>query len=86
MRKVAVAFGTISLIYVLLFFLWAPVYMIGLTYNQYWLMKLTSNYDAMAYRSWVSKLDVNNPLIKIRYKNTMYWCNKFERCHTDENS
>ena len=86
MKKAAITLGVLLGVYCSLFFLWAPINMMGVKYQQPWLMNLSYRYDALANSSWVGRLNRDNIIFKARYNNTIFWCNHFERCTTDESS
>lgn len=86
MKKASITFAVLLGAYVLLFFLWAPINMLGLKYDQLWLVNLTYRYDDIANNSWASKLGQDNPIMKIRTSNTHFWCNQFDKCVIKSNT
>jgi len=61
-------------------FLWVPLHMTSIQYNQYWLAKTFKVYDEVFVYSWIRLLGDDSVILKIRINNTVYWCNKFEVC------
>ncbi len=69
-------------IYILGFFLLAPIQMIGISSGWYRLTLAAQKIDSFAYRPWIIYLGPGNPVLKIRAKNYVYWCDIFENCQT----
>lgn len=67
-------------VYVLLFFLWAPAHMVAIRWHAYFLVTAIDGYDKVAHQWWVAYLGQDNWLVKVRVANTIWWCRKFEAC------
>ncbi len=70
-------------IYALGFFLLAPIQMIGISSGWYKITLVSQRIDAFAYKPWITYLGPESPVLDIRAKNFIYWCEKFEDCKTE---
>ncbi|TDJ26988.1 MAG: hypothetical protein E2O57_06480 [Gammaproteobacteria bacterium] len=68
------------LIYLLGFFLWAPVNMAGISLEWYQMSQWSRKYDEVAHKSWIIPLGSENIFYRLRYNNLMFWCEQFEHC------
>ena len=81
MTKLTKLLASIAVLYILGFFLWAPIQLFGISAHWFWLANLTSKINAAIYTPLAKWSGEDGVLTKIRYQNTVFWCNKFEHCH-----
>ena len=82
MRRVRIYSISLVAVYVMMFFLSAPIYMasIDLKVSIYWIPKIIGGYDFYA-NGWITKnLSESNPLTIARRENAFFWCKQFESC------
>jgi hypothetical protein len=80
MKKIKWIILSLVLVYSAGFFLWVPISLAGINYKLYGLTRVANNYDRMAYRSWVVPLGEKNIFFRLRKKNAVFWCDRFENC------
>jgi hypothetical protein len=80
MKKIKWIILSLALVYSSGFFLWVPISLAGINYKLYGLTRVANNYDRMAYRSWVVPLGEKNIFFRLRKKNAVFWCDRFENC------
>ena len=70
-----------------LFFMWAQVILMAsveYAFGYYWISWTVGVYDDKANNWSHGTQSLDNPLVRLRVKNILYWCDKYESCTVTE--
>lgn len=75
--------AALPVIYVSLFFLYAPAHLAAISWKAYWLVRPLDAYNNVAYQWWLEQLSRENWLVRIRNANNIWWCRQFTTCSVE---